>query len=60
MRLDRIGSVAAGLSAAAALGARRPAALAQDLCGRPTEQPQALFDRLTKTENLKEDFRDKS
>jgi len=37
-----------------------PAALAQDLCGRPTEQSQALFDRLTKTENLKEDFRDKS
>ena len=27
---------------------------------RPTEQPQALFDRLTKTEKLKEDFRDKS
>ena len=35
-------------------------ALAQELCGRPTEQPQALFDRLTKTEKLKEDFRDKS
>jgi hypothetical protein len=35
-------------------------ALAQELCGRPTEQPQALFDRLTKTESLKEDFRDKS
>ena len=36
------------------------AAFAQDLCGRPAEQPQALFDRLTKTEKLKEDFRDKS
>jgi hypothetical protein len=61
MRLDRIGSVAAGLSAAAALLlVPGPAALAQGLCGRPTEQPQALFDRLTKTENLKEDFRDKS
>ena len=35
-------------------------ALAQELCGRPTEQPQALFDRLTKIEKLKEDFRDKS
>jgi hypothetical protein len=35
-------------------------ALAQELCGRPTEQPQALFDRLTKAEKLKEDFRDKS
>ena len=35
-------------------------ALAQDLCGRPREEPQALFDRLTKTEQLKEDFRDKS
>jgi len=35
-------------------------ALAQELCGRATEQPQALFDRLTKAEKLKEDFRDKS
>lgn len=35
-------------------------ALAQELCGRPTEQPQALFDRLTKIEKFKEDFRDKS
>ena len=35
-------------------------ALAQELCGRPTEQPQAVFDRLTKNEKLKEDFRDKS
>ena len=35
-------------------------ALAQDLCGRPAEEPQALFDRLTKSEKLEEDFRDKS
>ena len=35
-------------------------ALAQDLCGRPREEPQALLDRLTKSEGLKEDFRDKS
>jgi hypothetical protein len=34
--------------------------LAQDLCGRPREEPQALLDRLTKSEGLKEDFRDKS
>jgi hypothetical protein len=36
------------------------AVLAQDLCGRPREEPQALLDRLTKSEGLKEDFRDKS
>jgi hypothetical protein len=36
------------------------AAAQQTLCGRPGEAPQALFDRLTKTEKLKEDFRDKS
>jgi hypothetical protein len=35
-------------------------AVGQDLCGRPSESPEALFDRLTKTEKLKEDFRDKS
>lgn len=35
-------------------------ASARDLCGRPTESPQAMFERLTKTEKLKEDFRDKS
>jgi hypothetical protein len=35
-------------------------AIAQELCGRPWEAPQALFDRLSKTEKLKEDFRDKS
>jgi hypothetical protein len=35
-------------------------ASARDLCGRPAEPPEALLDRLTKTEKLKEDFRDKS
>ncbi len=61
MTLGRIVSVAAGLSVAVAM-ALLPgtAALAPDLCGRPAEQPQALFDRLTRTEKLKEDFRDKS
>jgi hypothetical protein len=42
MTLDRIVSVADGLSVAAALlSTAGPAALAQDLCGRPTEQSQA-------------------
>lgn len=36
------------------------AALTQELCGRPAEPPQALFDRLTKVEKLPENFRDKS
>lgn len=59
--LDRIVSVAAGLFVAVALLlSLGKAAFAQELCGRPTEQPQALFDRLTKTEKLMEDFRDKS
>jgi len=59
--LDQIVSVATGLSVAVALFLMLgQAALAEDLCGRPTEQPQALFDRLTTTEKLKEDFRDKS
>jgi hypothetical protein len=43
-----------------ALALLAAAALAQDLCGRPREEPQALLDRLTKSEGLKEDFRDKS
>lgn len=49
-------------AAAGVLGLTLSAGLAaaQDLCGRPSEQPQAVFDRLTKTEKLKEDFRDKS
>ncbi len=59
--LDRIACVAARRSVAVALFLMPgQAAFAQDLCGRPAEQPQALFDRLTKTEKLKEDFRDKS
>ena len=59
--LDRIACVAAGRSVAVALFLMLgQAAFAQDLCGRPAEQPQALFDRLTKTEKLREDFRDKS
>jgi hypothetical protein len=32
----------------------------QDLCGRPHEAPHALFQRLTKTEKLREGFRDKA
>jgi hypothetical protein len=31
----------------------------QDLCGRPREAPEAMFQRLTKTEKLAESFRDK-
>jgi hypothetical protein len=49
--------VCAGLVLMPLLGGQ---ALAQELCGRPREEPQALFDRLTKSEGLKEDFRDKS
>lgn len=59
--LDWIVSVAVRLFVVVALlSILGQAAFAQGLCGRPTEQPQALFDRLTKTEKLKEDFRDKS
>jgi len=50
-------ALAAGISMLALLPGP---ALAQDLCGRPSEQPEALLSRLTKTEGLKEDFRDKS
>ena len=59
--LDRIACVAAGLSVAAALFLAAGPAASPRTCaaGRP-KQPQALFDRLTKTEKLKEDFRDKS
>jgi hypothetical protein len=35
-------------------------ALAQDLCGRPAEAPEALLERLTKVEKLKELSRDKA
>jgi hypothetical protein len=48
------------VATASAIALSATAALGQELCGRPQEQPQALFDRLTKTEKLKEDFRDKS
>jgi hypothetical protein len=34
-------------------------ARADDLCGRPRETPEALLERLTKTEKLEESFRDK-
>jgi hypothetical protein len=34
-------------------------ARAEDLCGRPTEAPDALYERLAKTENLPEIHRDK-
>jgi hypothetical protein len=33
---------------------------AQELCGRPREAPDALLQRLTKTEKLREGFRDKA
>jgi hypothetical protein len=36
------------------------AALADELCGRPREAPEALLDRLTKVEKLEESFRDKA
>ena len=48
------------LAVSCALALAATAALGQELCGRVQEQPQSLFDRLTKTEKLKEDFRDKS
>ena len=35
-------------------------AQADNLCGRPREAPDALYQRLTKTEKLPEAFRDKS
>ena len=35
-------------------------ARAGDLCGRPRETPDALFQRLTRTEKLREGFRDKA
>jgi len=35
-------------------------ALADDLCGRPMEAPEALFQRLAKTEKLPEIHRDKA
>jgi len=46
--------LACGLVVAAA-----PALAQDDLCGRPRESAEALFQRLTKTEKLAESFRDK-
>lgn len=37
-----------------------PAWAQDDLCGRPRETPEALLQRLTKTEKLGESFRDKA
>ena len=56
--LNRIVSAAAGLALLVPM--LDVPALAEGLCGRQTELPQALFERLIKTEKLKEDFRDKS
>jgi hypothetical protein len=59
---ERVASAAiCGLVAAVLTAAFATPALAQDdLCGRPREAPEALYDRLTKTEKLKESFRDKA
>jgi hypothetical protein len=49
--------------ACAALGALAlagGAALAEELCGRPREAPDALYRRLTRTDKLAESFRDKA
>jgi hypothetical protein len=53
----RIGALgfACGLALAAA-----PALAQDDLCGRAREAPEAMFQRLTKTEKLAESFRDKA
>jgi hypothetical protein len=47
------GALAGALAATAALAA-------DDLCGRPREEPEALLQRLSKTEKLEESFRDKA
>ncbi|HWE16091.1 MAG TPA: hypothetical protein VG758_02755 [Hyphomicrobiaceae bacterium] len=47
------GALAGALAGTAALAA-------DDLCGRPREEPEALLQRLTKTEKLEESFRDKA
>lgn len=51
---------AGAILAAVGLAAVSLPAVAQDLCGRPREAPAAVHDRLTKTETLKESFRDKA
>jgi hypothetical protein len=47
------GALAGALAATAALAA-------DDLCGRLREEPEALLQRLSKTEKLEESFRDKA
>lgn len=60
MRLVRIGMVEA-VVCAGLLALSVPLAVAQDdLCGRRREAPDALYNRLTASEKLKEGFRDKS
>jgi hypothetical protein len=48
-------AVAGGLALAGT-----PASAQEDLCGRPREAPDALLQRLAKTEKLGESFRDKA
>jgi hypothetical protein len=58
-----MGGITAGARAlciSAALAAAAGPAFAAELCGRPQEPPQAMYERLTKTEKLAENFRDKS
>jgi len=50
---------ALAVPAAIVLGLAVIPALAEDLCGRPMEAPEALFQRLVKTEKLPEVHRDK-
>jgi hypothetical protein len=45
---------------ACALALSGGAALAEDLCGRPRETPDALYQRLTQKEKLAVSFRDKA
>jgi hypothetical protein len=47
-------------AAACALALAGGAAFAEDLCGRPREARDALYQRLAKTEKLAESFRDKA
>lgn len=52
--------VSAGLVAAVLAALSVSTAAAQDLCGRPREAPDAVYERLTKTEKRTESFRDKA
>jgi hypothetical protein len=47
-------------AALCALALAGGAAFAEDMCGRPREAPDTLYQRLTKTEKLAESFRDKA